>query len=101
MALALCVESAGNVLAMAVQRRQGISHVSMLVGERWREMMLYVTSTAVAISGAVLYSFALRNVGWFCPDGNDDFCGCTALVQESELLSAFCCTSVGKRWAGG
>lgn len=91
MALAVCVESVGNVVAMAVQKWQGVSHVSMLTGERWRETMLFLTSSMLVMTAAMLYSFSLRNVGWYCTDKGGDFCGCTALVQKNELLSAFCC----------
>jgi hypothetical protein len=92
MAVALCVESAGNVVAMAVQKRQGVAHVSMLSGERWRETMLFLASTTLVMIAAVTYTFALialRNVGFPCPSapfdprGDAGFCGC-GFVRESE-----------------
>ena len=100
MAVALCVESVGNVVAMAVQRRQGVAHVSMLSGERWRETMLFLASATLAGTAAVLYTFALRNVGFSCPSapfdprGGAEFCGCDFAQKragEHTLLSAFCC----------
>ena len=101
MAVALCVESVGNVVAMAVQRRQGVAHVSMLSGERWRETMLYLASVALCTTGAVLYTFTLRNVGFSCPSapfdprGGAEFCGCDFVRERAEehtVLSAFCCS---------
>ena len=91
MGLALVVESVGNVVAMAVQKRQGVSHVSMLAGERRWETLLYVVSVSVGMVAAVLYTFALRNPGWFCPgEEGGEFCGCS-FVERSDVLSAFCC----------
>ena len=100
MAVALCVESVGNVVAMAVQRRQGVAHVSMLSGERWREMILFLASTTLGVTAGVFYTFALRNVGWQCPStpfdsrGGAAFCGCDFVrdrAGEHTVLSAFCC----------
>ena len=100
MAVAVCVESVGNVVAMAVQRRQGVAHVSMLSGERWRETMLYLASATLAGTAAVFYTFTLRNVGFACPNapfdprGGAAFCGCDFVrsrAGEHTVLSAFCC----------
>ena len=109
--VALCVESAGNVVAMAVQKRQGVAHVSMVSGERWRETMLLLGSTTLAMTGGVLYTFALRNVGFSCPSapfdpqGGAEFCGCSFVrgrVGEHTVLSAFCCSPlVGEQDAYG
>ena len=93
MGLALVVESVGNVIAMAVQKRQGVSHVSMLSGERRWETLLYMASTSVGTLAAVLYTFALRNPAWFCPgEEGGGFCGC-GFVERSNVLRAFCCMS--------
>ena len=101
MVVALCVESVGNVVAMAVQRRQGVAHVSMLSGERWQETMLYVASATLSATAAVFYTFALRNVGFACPSapfdprGGAAFCGCDFVrdrAGEPTVLSAFCCS---------
>ena len=100
MAVALCVESVGNVVAMAVQRRQGVAHVSMLPGERWRETMLFLTSVMLCTTAGVFFTFSLRNVGFSCPSapfdprGGAAFCGCDFVQKragEHTLLSAFCC----------
>ena len=100
MVVALCVESVGNVVAMAVQRRQGVAHVSMLSGERWRETMLYLASVTLCATAGVFYTFALRNVGFSCPSapfdsrGGAAFCGCDFVrgrAGEHTVLSAFCC----------
>ena len=80
-------------MAMAVQKRQGVSHVSMLAGERRWETLLYVVSVSLGTVCGVLYTFALRNAAWFCPaPGEEDgeFCGCS-FVERSDVLSAFCC----------
>jgi len=100
MAVALCVESVGNVVAMVVQRRQGVAHVSMLSGVVWRETMLYFVSSTLSQTAVVLYTFALRNVGFSCPSapfdprGVAEFCGCyfvQKMAGEHTVLSAFCC----------
>ena len=104
MVVALCTESVGNVVAMAVQRRQGVAHVSMLSGERWRETMLYVAGITLSLTAAVFYTFALRNVGFACPNapfdphGGAAFCGCDFVrdrAGEPTVLSAFCCSPEG------
>ena len=82
MAVAMCVESVGNVVAMAVQRRRGVTHVSMVSGERWRETMQFLASTTLSTTAAVFYTFALRDVRFACPSAPFDprdgaaFCGC-------------------------
>ena len=100
MVVALCVESVGNVVAMVVQRRQGVVHVSMLSGERWRETMLFLASTTLFATAGVFHTFALRNVGFACPsapfdpNGGAEFCGCDFAQKragEHTVLSAFCC----------
>ena len=101
MAVALCVESVGNVVAMAVQRRQGVAHVSMLSGERWRETMLYLASITLCLTAAVFHTFTLRNVWFACPSapfdphGSAEFCGCSFAQKRAgaphTVLSAFCC----------
>mmetsp|Transcript_17341 Transcript_17341/g.31559 ORF Transcript_17341/g.31559 Transcript_17341/m.31559 type:complete len:294 (+) Transcript_17341:194-1075(+) len=95
MLLALCVEGLGNLLAMAVQRRQGVAHVSVLSGERWRESLLFLVGVACLMTPSALFAFALRDVGWFCEgswareaSSAGEFCGCWA---RSEILDAFCC----------
>ena len=91
MGLALVVESVGNVVAMAVQKRQGVAHVSMLSGERRWETLLYVVSLSSSMLAFVLYTFALRNPVWFCPgEEGGEFCGCD-FVERSGVLRAFCC----------
>ena len=93
MGLALVVESVGNVVAMAVQKRQGVAHVSMLSGERRWETLLFLVSTSVGVLAVVLYTFALRNPAWFCPGKEGgQFCGC-GFVKRSDVLRAFCCIS--------
>ena len=47
MAVALCVESVGDVAAMAVQKRQGVAHVSMVSGKRWRETIIFLASVSL------------------------------------------------------
>ena len=102
MVAALVVESVGNVVAMAVQKRQGVAHVSMVSGERWRETMLYLASVTLSATAGVFYTSTLRNVGFACPSapfdpyGGAGFCGCDLhFVQkragEKTVLSAFCC----------
>ena len=82
----------GNVVATAVQRRQGVMHISVLTGERCWESLLYVTFISCTLTTNVLYSFALRDMGWFCPnhDSGGQFCGCN-FVSESNVLRAYCC----------
>ena len=67
MAVALCVESVGDVAAMAVQKRQGVAHVSMVSGKRWRETIIFLASVSLCCYAAVLNTFTLRNVGFACP----------------------------------
>ena len=69
---------------------QGVTHVPMLSGERWRETLLFLMWTALSMTMAVFYSFALRDVGWFCPGEGGDFCSCS-FAGKSEILSAYCC----------
>jgi len=90
-----------NVVAMAVQRRQGVAHVSMLSGERWGETMLFLASVTLSATAAVFYTFSLRNVVFSCPSasfeprGGAEFCGCGFVhdrAGEHTVLSAFCCS---------
>ena len=90
MVFALVVESVGNVAAMAVQKRQGVVHVSMLSGKRWRETLLFAMAISCCMTVAVMYTFSLRNVGWFCPDKGGEICTCS-FVERNEVLGAFCC----------
>ena len=91
MTLAVIVESVGNVVAMAVQKRQGVSHVSMLSGERRWETMLYMLSITLSVTGCVFHVFSLRNMAWFCAgEEGGEFCECS-FVKRSNVLSAFCC----------
>lgn len=92
MALSVVVSSVGNIIAMVVQQRQGVSHVSMVRGERWKETMIMLVSTSMAMTCTVMYTFALRNVSWYCPgEQGGGFCGCT-FTRTTQVLSAFCCT---------
>mmetsp|Transcript_96731 Transcript_96731/g.276200 ORF Transcript_96731/g.276200 Transcript_96731/m.276200 type:complete len:284 (-) Transcript_96731:331-1182(-) len=52
MFLALFVESLGNVLAMAVQKRQGVPHISSFAGNRYRETLLFVMAAQVMLTGS-------------------------------------------------
>ena len=89
---------------MAVQKRQGVAHVSMLPGERWQETILFLASITLAMTTPVAYAFMLRNVGLFCPSapfdsgGGAGFCGCgfaQTRAGEKTVLSAFCCSPEG------
>ena len=92
MVLALGVEGVGDVVAMVVQKRQGLEHVSILSGSRWREMMLLSVCISMSTANLVLYGFSLRDVGMFCSDSDvGEFCGCS-FVRQTKVLCEFCCT---------
>ena len=100
MALALGVESVGDVVAMVVMARQGVPWVSLVSGERSRETMLFLAAVMLAMAAGVLYTFAVRNVGWVCEGGGGGggFCECAfvgCVGGEHSVLSAFCCVECG------
>mmetsp|Transcript_96738 Transcript_96738/g.276221 ORF Transcript_96738/g.276221 Transcript_96738/m.276221 type:complete len:101 (-) Transcript_96738:81-383(-) len=98
MFLALFVESLGNVLAMAVQKRQGVPHISSFAGNRYRETLLFVMAAQVMLTGMCMYTFANRNMGWLGCGYDGALCECAFVGSRGgkhTVLSAFCCTERG------